>query len=78
MNVTIYIEDSIGYQVNHAAKHLGKTRNAIFREAIEEWCKKHTITQWEAGFFDFEPIKNCPDFTQYRHELEHPNEDPLQ
>lgn len=38
----------------------------------------HAVTLWEPGFFDFEPIKDCPDFTQYRYELEHPSEDPLQ
>ncbi len=78
MNITIYIENSIGYKINEAVKSTGKTRNAIFREAIEEWYKNHMNKQWEPGFFDFKPITDCPDFTQYRHELKKPNEDPLQ
>jgi len=78
MNFTIYIEDSTGQTITNVAHALGKTRNAIVREAIEEWCNKHAPTQWEPGFFDFEPITDCPNFSQYRHEFEkQPSEDPL-
>lgn len=75
MNFTVYIEDFMAEKVAAVAKIQGKTRNAIVREAIEEWCERHAISQWEPGFFDFEPIPNTPDFSEYRNEFKTSNED---
>lgn len=78
MNFTVYIEDFMAEKVIAVAKIQGKTRNAIVREALEEWYERHAISHWEPGFFDFEPISDLPDFSNYRLEFKPLKEDPLQ
>jgi len=55
-----------------------KTGSMLELSASRFELKQITPTQWEPGFFDFEAIKDYPDFSQYRHEFKNPSEDPLQ
>lgn len=77
MNFTVYIENNLAERIMAVVQTQGKSRNAIIREALEEWCDRHVSVEWEPGFFDFEPIKNLPDFSHYRTELKSVDDDPL-
>lgn len=78
MNFNIYIKKEIGDKINNAAKHFHKSRNSIVNEALEEWLKNHTKTEWPENFFDFSPAEDVPDFKTLREDLkDNVLEDPL-
>ena len=37
MNINIYLEDSLADSLNHYVKETGQSRNAIIREAVQEY-----------------------------------------
>lgn len=77
MNVHIYLEDELGQKINSFAKLLGKSRNAIIREAIKAWVNNHAKNEWPASVLKFSGTKKFPDFEQYREDLSDAKEDPL-
>ena len=52
MNINIYIEDSLGNYLNQYAKQIGKSRNALIREAVKEWVAHHGIRIVRPGIAD--------------------------
>ena len=78
MNFNVYLKKEVGQKITKRAKALHRSRNAIINEALEEWLQKHTQTSWPADFFDFEAIKDVPDFQQLRRDLLPPSQDPLE
>lgn len=78
MNFNIYLKEEMGSKVTKAAKKLHRSRNSIINEAVEEWLDKHYPSQWSKGFFDFDPIRDVPDFKELRRDLNNNIlEDPL-
>lgn len=77
MNINVYFEDSIGKNLNQYAKKLGKTRNAIVREAVKEWIDHHQSTKWPNSILKFSGVKDFPSFESHRTDLTPPKEDPL-
>ncbi len=77
MNINIYLEDSLGKKIRENAEALGKTRNAIVREALKEWLQHHSVNQWPSSIEKFKGIPDFPDFESYRDELISPKEDPF-
>lgn len=77
MNINIYFEDSLGKNLNQYAKQLGKTRNAIVREAVKEWLDHHQTAKWPRSILKFSAIDDLPSFESHRIDLATPNEDPL-
>lgn len=77
MNINIYIEDSLGNYLNQYAKQIGKSRNALIREAVKEWVAHHGIKRWPTSVLKFSGIRGVPTFESYRDELLPPKEDPL-
>lgn len=78
MNFNVYLKKEVGQKITKRAKALQRSRNAIINEALEEWLQKHTQTSWPGDFFDFEAIKDVPDFQQLRRDLLPPSKDPLE
>ena len=78
MNVNIYIENSLGLQLQECATALHKTRNAIIREAIAEWVERHKVNEWPASVLHFKGVPDAPRFESYRDELKKPKDDPLE
>ena len=70
MNVNIYVEDDLGREINQMAQLLGKSRNAIIREALKEWVDHHASREWPAIVKNYAGIKDFPRFEDYRNELE--------
>lgn len=78
MNFNIYVHKDLGDKVKRIAKDLKRSRNSIVNEALEEWLSHHTKTKWPNHFFDFDPIKDTPDFKSLRNDLkDNISEDPL-
>lgn len=78
MNFNIYVNKKTGERIASAAKQLGRSRNSIVTEALEEWLTKHRKSGWPPGFFDFEAITDLPDFRGLRADLkDNLKEDPL-
>ncbi len=77
MHFNIYIDDQMGSQLNKLAKNSGKTRNALIREAIEEWILHQTKPEWPEEILSFKGIKNIPAFESYRKNLKKPKDDPF-
>ncbi len=77
MNVNIYLEDSLGKCLNQQAKKIGKSRNAIVREAIKEWMEHHGTKRWPNSILTFTGIEGVVPFESYRTDLLPPEEDPL-
>ena len=76
MNVNIYLENSLGSQLNQLSKATGKTRNLIIREAIQEWIVHHT-KQWPESVMKFQGVKDFPPFEENRDQLKPPKDDPF-
>lgn len=77
MNFNIYVDDKIGMKLNKLAKSSGKTRNALIREAIEEWINQQTNPRWPNAILSFSGIKDFPSFESHRKNLNEPTEDPF-
>lgn len=78
MNISIYLEDALVKYLNQYAKKIGKSRNAIVREAIKEWVVQHGIKQWPKSILDFTGVKDIISFESYRANLLPPMEDPFE
>jgi len=78
MNINIYIEDKLGEKIKDSAQLLGKSRNAIIREAIKEWLQHHKAHQWPSSIKKFKGIDNVSNFESYRDELTSIKEDPFE
>lgn len=59
MNFNVYIEDELGAELDVCAGQIGKTRNAIIREALKDWVNQHSVRQWPAAILDFQGIKKA-------------------
>lgn len=76
MNFSVYLPQKIANKLSLLAQQHHTSKNAIIREALEEWFTHHyPKSQWSSHFFDFAPIEDVPDFSSYRNELAPPKED---
>jgi len=77
VNINIYLENNLGDQIKAQAKTLGKSRNAIIREAIREWLMHHKARKWSPIVRNFKGVPEFTRFESYRSELTEPKEDPF-
>ncbi len=77
MNVTIYLEDPLAQELTHWAKSSGQNRNAIIREAIQEWLQQRKRQEWPLAVLKFNGVADFPAFETYRDELQTHTEDPF-
>ncbi len=76
MNLSIYLPPNVVSKLSFVAEQQHISKNAIVRKALEEWLTHHyPKSTWSAHFFDFQAIKETPDFSSYRNELAPPKED---
>lgn len=76
MHFNIYLDDRAGAQISHCALATGKSRNALIREAVDEWLARHGDV-WPAELLDFQGVEDFPPFEAARSELAAPSADPL-
>lgn len=77
MNFNIYLDDETGQQLNLVAKQAGESRNALVRQAVSEWLKRHSKPQWPDEVMNFKGIADTPPFEAGRDSLKPPAGDPL-
>ncbi len=79
MNINIYVENNLGQQLQEFAKTLHKSRNAIIREALQEWVAHHKALEWPPCILNFNGLKESktPRFESTRRELTEPKDDPF-
>jgi len=77
MNINIYLEEELGRRITQQAEVLGKSRNAIVREALKEWLAHHKSQRWPASIRKFTGDAEFPEFESHRQELNQPEDDPL-
>ena len=77
MNFNIYLDDETGRQLNEVAGQAGESRNALVRQAVSEWLKRHGEPQWPAELLAFKGIADVPPFEADRDRLVPPSADPL-
>jgi hypothetical protein len=75
MNINIDVEDILGKQLDDLSKGLGKTRNALIREAVKEWIELHSHnSNWPESVLNFKGMPNLAPFESHRDELLQPKE----
>ena len=75
MNLSIYLTPKLVSKLSLIAQKKHISKNSIVREALEEWLAHHyPNSNWPTNFFDFQAVKETPDFSSYRSELAPPKE----
>lgn len=77
MNFNIYLDDETGERLKRAAEAAGESRNALIRQAIDEWLTRKGAAQWPEEVLQFEGLPSVSPFETHRGKLRHPAEDPL-
>ena len=77
MNFNIYLDDETGQQLNKVAEKAGESRNALVRQAVSEWLKRHGKPQWPEEVLAFKGMADMPLFEASRDRLQPPVADPL-
>jgi len=62
VNISVYLDDQTAKKLTKLAKTQRRSRNSVIKEAIEDWIDHYDSEAWPKGFFDFEPIKDVPNF----------------
>lgn len=76
MHFNIYLDDRTGTHLNDRAQATGKSRNALIREAVEEWLERHD-NAWPEEILAFQGVQDFPAFETARAKLTPPPADPL-
>ncbi len=74
MTFSIYIDDELVEQINRIAGETGKPRNALVREALQEWLVRRKRSRWPASVMAFRGIKGIPRFEEGRRTLREPRD----
>jgi len=74
MTFSIYLDDKLAKRLNRAAIESGKARNALIREALEEWFARSRSAQWPEAVLAFKGVRSAPRFERTRQRLKPPRE----
>lgn len=77
MHFNIYLDDITGQQLKQLAQESGQSRNALIRQAINQWLEQQSKPQWPKAVMNFKGLGDTPAFESHRNDLAAPNEDPL-
>ena len=74
MNFSLHLSDDLVHRLNTMAQVTGKSRNALIREAIEEWLARRKCCEWPEEVLSFQGIPKMVPFEHTRAELLPPKE----
>jgi hypothetical protein len=74
MTFSIYLDDKLTKRLNRVAIESGKARNALIREALEEWLARSRPKKWPEAVLTFKGIRGVPRFEETRKTLNPPRE----
>jgi hypothetical protein len=74
MNFSLHLNDELVHRLNAVAQATSKSRNALIREAIEEWLERRARGQWPEEVLGFQGVPGAVPFEHSRAELLPPSE----
>jgi predicted transcriptional regulator len=74
MNFSLHLNDELVHRLNAVAQATGRSRNALIREAVEEWLQRRARGQWPEEVLEFQGIPELVPFEHARAELLPPAE----
>jgi metal-responsive CopG/Arc/MetJ family transcriptional regulator len=74
MNFSLHLSDDLVHRLNAMAQATGKSRNALIREAIEEWLARRERCEWPEEVLSFQGVLKMVPFERARAELLPPKE----
>lgn len=78
MHFSIYLDDETGSHLNRLARRLRTSRNAVIRQALQEWVANKGRKQWPREFLEFQGEPGLAPFESHRAELaDQSGRDPL-
>jgi len=77
MHFNIYLDDETGQRLTAAAKVRGENRNAVIRQAVQEWLRREGRPEWPAVVLSHMGDPGMPPFEAARDQLLPPAADPL-
>jgi Ribbon-helix-helix protein, copG family len=77
MHFNIYLDDETGQRLTAAAKERGENRNAVIRQAVQEWLRRDGMAAWPAVVLSHGGDAKMPAFETGREQLGSPSADPL-
>jgi hypothetical protein len=69
MHFSIYLDDQTGQRLKKLARQFRTSRNAVIRQALQEWVARQGRRQWPPEFLQFQGEPEMPAFESYRSEL---------
>ncbi len=72
MNFSVHLSDDLVERLNRSAQEIGKTRNALIREAVAQWLERRQPQRWPAEVMNFKGIRRFKRFEDSRKELKPP------
>jgi predicted DNA-binding protein len=77
MTFSIHIDEPTAEALARAARAAGRTRNALIRQAIQEWLTRRERQDWPAIVREFKGDRRVTPFETSRRALREPPADPL-
>ena len=74
MTFSIYLDEKLTKRLNRAALESGKARNALIRQALEEWLAGRRPERWPEAVLAFQGVRGAPRFEKTRSRLKRPRE----
>ncbi|MGF1615165.1 MAG: ribbon-helix-helix protein, CopG family [Gammaproteobacteria bacterium] len=74
MNFSLHLSDDLVHRLNALVQATGRSRNALIREAIEEWLKRQEHSRWSDEVLQFSGLPEAIPFEGSRAELLPPAE----
>ena len=74
MTFSIYLDDKLAERLNRVAIESGKARNALIREALEEWLARSRAKKWPEVVLAFKGVRGAPRFEEARKTLKPPRD----
>lgn len=74
MTYRIYLNDKLTKRLNRAVIESGKARDALIRQALEEWLAGSQSERWPEAVLAFKGVRGAPRFETMRERLRSPRE----
>jgi predicted transcriptional regulator len=74
MTFSIYLDDKLTERLNRVATESGKARNALIREALEEWLARSRAKKWPEAVMAFKGVGGAQRFEDARKTLKPPRD----
>ncbi|MGH7780734.1 MAG: ribbon-helix-helix protein, CopG family [Candidatus Binataceae bacterium] len=74
MNFSVHLNDELIDQLNQSAREIGKTRNALIREAVAQWLSRRRPLKWPAEVANFRGFAGIKRFEAERKKLKPPRD----